>query len=213
MWLILVKAFSRVLMAETVRPDAVFCESAVLATRYAMLPVLLGASAALLLKMLIVALAGRWISERFPVPVELVSRWTMVGIFLLMAYRLVRFPRALPTAREPALATETITAPPVKGSEPFRQVFVFAFAALFCAEWFDPAQASLLQFISSSALGGGKILAIWAGVGGGLALICKEAVGALAGAPLRRLLSRAAVRWTIATCCVLCAAHILLESA
>lgn len=204
-------AFGRVWAVEALRPDTVFCESAALATRYPTLPVLLGASGALLVKMLLVAFAGHWLQHRFPLLMESFTRGTMIAVFLLLVYRLLWYRPGLPGTQDRARKPEGPACSLVGGeSAPFWRVFALAFAALFCAEWFDAAQISLLWVVDHTP-GPGIAVALWAGLGAAAAMICKEGVGILAVTPLQRMLSFATIRWTIAACCLFLAAHVLVE--
>jgi putative Ca2+/H+ antiporter (TMEM165/GDT1 family) len=174
---VIASAYVAVLVAE-LAGDKTLYTLGTLAGRHSPMPILIGASMALALKMLVAVLFGHFIST---LPAAAITALSAVTFFS-MAFAFL-FDRAKP---EPQA-----TSP----SRPFARVAVTSFVAIFVPEWGDPGQLTAGMLV---AQGNGPLLV---GLAAWLAMVTKAILSVTLGGGLRRFVPRNVMRWASAAIC------------
>jgi len=175
---LLLTAYVTVLIAELVGDKTLYTLST-LTTRFRLLPVLSGAAAAFMLKMLAAVLLGRALST---LPGGVVAAMS-AATFFAMALGLWLKRRTPPS-------TESL--PPTKWS----RAVLISFAAIFFPEWGDASQLAAAMLVAQHR----APLIIW--VGATLAMVTKASLAVTLGIGLRRYVPLRVVRLVTVLVCL-----------
>jgi Ca2+/H+ antiporter, TMEM165/GDT1 family len=176
---LLLTAYGIVLVAELLG-DKTLYTLGTLATRFRLFPILAGAAAAFVLKMLAAVLLGGLIAR---LPAGIVTLVSALTFFAIAAGLWLKRPSE-----------------PLREIEPQRwsRATMISFAAIFFPEWGDPGQLAAAMLVAQH----GAPFIIW--IGATLAMITKAGLAVTMGIGLRRWVPREVVRLvTVALCVVM----------
>lgn len=158
--------------------DKTFYTLSALAARFRMWPILAGAAAAFVLKMLCAVLLGRLIAA---LPIALVTAMSAATFFAMAIALWLKKPKAAPE-------------PPKE--ERFTHAAPIAFASIFFTEWGDAGQIAAALLVAQHR----APVIIWAGAT--LAMTIKALIAVTVGMGVRRFVPRETVRLATVVVCV-----------
>lgn len=201
MFEVFISAFSVALLAE-LRPDKTLCAGGALVARYPARAVLIGGSAALVAKMVLLAYLGATLYARLPPAWREAPRYVAAFTLLVTAFLLLRGSRRQQSC---ASAAAGASGPRLTADSGVWRPAAAAFAVMFFAEWFDRSQLLVMSVAAEGVKTSGMSSPLWAGLGGALALIVKEGVGITVGARLRSFIPPRNLRRIASAVCVILA--------
>lgn len=194
-------AFSVAFLAE-LRPDKTLCAGGALVTRYPVRAVVIGGSAALVAKMVLLAYAGATLYAQLPPTWRDAPRYLAALTLIVTAFLLLRGSQRQQSDATPAIASASVTR--LTGSSCMWRPVVATFVVMFFAEWFDRAQLLVMSVAAEGVKTAGMSSPLWAGLGGALAMIVKEVIGVAVGTRLRKFIApRTLMRFASAVCLLL----------